>query len=196
MRILPVLGALALAVGVAACSNQKVPAEAALKVAQDAYGAVRAEAEKYAPHQAKAVQDALTAAQATLAKNDYAAVLQQAQSLTTQVSALGGAIAAKKSELTAAWNTMSASMPKMVDAVKSRVDTLSKSARLPAGVTKEAVASAKAGLATTGQAWSEALSAAAAGDVATAVAKARSVQASIANLMQSLNMQAPAAAGS
>jgi hypothetical protein len=197
MRTSSLLGSLALVAAVAvACANQQAPAEAALKLAQDAYSAVRAEAEKYVPDQARAIQDSLTSAQAALGKSDYAGVLQQAQSLTTRISALGGAIAAKKSELTKAWTAMSADMPKLVDAVKSRVDALSKSARLPAGVTSEALAGARAGLATTGQHWAEALAAAAAGDVATAVASARSVQASLANLMQSLNMQAPAATGS
>jgi hypothetical protein len=123
-------------------------------------------------------------------------VLKQAQSLTTQISALGGAIAAKKAELTKAWTTMESGVPKLVEAVKSRVDVLGKSRSLPAGITKETLNNAKAGLATASQTWSEATSAASVGDVATAVARARSVQASVVNLMQSLNMQVPAAAGS
>jgi hypothetical protein len=197
MRTLPVLASLTLVAIVAvACGNQQAPAEAALKVAENAYAAVRAEAEKYAPDQARAIQDSLTSAKAALGKSDYAGVMQQAQALTTKISGLGGAIAAKKSELTKAWTAMSTEMPKMVDAVKAKVDTLSKSARLPAGVTKEALANAKSGLATTGQHWAEALAAAASGDVSTAVSKARSVQASLANMMQSLNMQARAATGS
>lgn len=197
MRTLSLFGSLALVAVVAvACGSQQAPAEAALKLAENAYGAIRTEAEKYAPDQARAIQDSLKSARAALGKSDYAGVMQQAQALTTKISGLGGAIAAKKSELTKAWTTMSAEMPKMVDAVKAKVDTLSKSARLPAGVTKEALANAKAGLATTGQHWAEALAAAASGDVATAVARARAVQASLANMMQSLNMQARAATGS
>ena len=197
MRKLSLLRGLALAAVVAAaCSNQKAPAEAALKSAQDAYSAVRTDAEKYVPEQARAIQDGLASAQAALGKDDYAGVLKQTQSLTTQISGLGGAIAAKKAELTTAWNTMSAGVPKLVEAVKSRVDVLSKSRSLPTGITKDTLNSAKAGLASASQSWSEATSAASAGDVATAVARARSVQASVVNLMQSLNMQVPAAAGS
>jgi hypothetical protein len=197
MRKLSLLRGLALAAIVAAaCSNQKAPAEAALKSAQDAYSAVRTDAEKYVPEQARAIQDGLASAQAALAKDDYAGVLKQTQSLNTQISALGGAIAAKKTELTSAWTTMSAGVPKLVEALKSRVDILSQSRRLPAGITKETVNSAKAGLASASQTWSEATSAASGGDVATAVARARSVQASVVSLMQSLNMQVPAGAGS
>ena len=197
MRKISLLRTLALvAVFAAACSNQKAPAEAALKSAQDAYSAVRTDAEKYVPEQARAIQDSMASAQAALAKDDYAGVLKQAQSLNTQISALGGAIAAKKTELTNTWNTMSAGVPKLVEAVKSRVDVLSKSRSLPAGITKETLDSAKAGLATATQTWSEATSGASAGDVATAVVRARTVQASVVNLMQSLNMQVPAAAKS
>jgi hypothetical protein len=197
MRKISLLRTLALAAVVAAaCSNQKGPAEAALKSAQNAYSAVRADAEKYVPEQARAIQDGLASAQAALAKDDYAGVLKQTQSLNTQISGLGPAIAAKKAELTKAWTTMEAGVPKMVEAVKSRVDVLSQSRRLPAGITKETLDSAKVGLASATQTWSQATSAASVGDVATAVDRARSVQASIVNLMQTLNMQAPAAAGS
>jgi hypothetical protein len=197
MRKISLLRTLALAAVIAAaCSSQKAPAEAALKSAQDSYSAVRADAEKYVPEQARAIQDGLASAQAALAKDDYAGVLKQTQSLNTQISGLGPAIAAKKAELTKAWTTMEAGVPKMVEAVKSRVDVLSQSRRLPAGITKETLDSAKAGLASATQTWSQATSAASVGDVATAVDRARSVQASIVNLMQTLNMQAPAAAGS
>jgi hypothetical protein len=121
MRKISLLRTLALAAVVAAaCSNQKGPAEAALKSAQNAYSAVRADAEKYVPEQARAIQDGLASAQAALAKDDYAGVLKQTQSLNTQISALGAAIAAKKAELTKAWTTMEAGVPKMVEAVKSR----------------------------------------------------------------------------
>ncbi|HYN07715.1 MAG TPA: hypothetical protein VES67_10015 [Vicinamibacterales bacterium] len=197
MRKLSLLSALTLAVALAAaCANQKAPAEAALKSAQDAYNAVSADAQKYVPDQARAIQDSLASAQAALGKGDYAVVLTQAQALNTQIAALGSAIAAKKAELTTTWTTMSAGVPKLVEALKSRVDILSQSKRLPAGVTKDALDSAKAGVATASQTWSEATAAATIGDVATAVAKATAVRASVVNLMQVLNMQVPAAAGS
>ena len=60
MRRLLSLSALALIVAVAACASQKEPADAAIKSAQSAFSAVSAEAQKYVPDQAKAVQDGLT----------------------------------------------------------------------------------------------------------------------------------------
>ncbi|MGE5834109.1 MAG: hypothetical protein ACM4AI_06490 [Acidobacteriota bacterium] len=194
MRKLSFISVLALVVALAACSNQKPAAEAALKSAQDAYNRVSADAQKYVPDQARAIQDSLASAQAALAKNDYEGVLKQTQSINTQISALGSAIAAKKTELTTTWTTMSAGVPKMVDALKSRVDILSQSKKLPAGITKQTVDAAKAGLASAATTWSEATAAASAGDVATAVSKGTAVRASIVNMMQSLNMQVPGGA--
>jgi hypothetical protein len=195
MRKLSFISVLALVVALAACSNQKPAAEAALKSTQEAYNKVSADALKYVPDQARAIQDSLASAQAALAKNDYEGVLKQTQSINTQISALGSAIAAKKTELTTTWTTMSAGVPKMVDALKSRVDILSQSKKLPAGITKQTVDAAKGGLASAGQTWAEATAAASAGDIATAVAKGTAVRDSIANMMQSLNMQVPGGAG-
>ena len=45
-----------------------------------------------------------------------------------------------------AWGSMSTDVPKMVDAIQSRVDILSKSHHLPHGVTKDSLAAAKSGL--------------------------------------------------
>jgi hypothetical protein len=190
------LGAVVVVLALAsACSSQKDPADAAIKSAQSAYDAVSAQAQKYVPDQARAVQTSLTAAQDAFAKGDYQAALTQAQALPAQITALGSAISAKKAELTTAWNGMSAGIPKLVDALKSRVDTLSKSKGLPKGITKDALDSAKTGVAQATQEWSDASAAATSGDLATAVSKANDVKTNVVAMMKSLNMQVPAAAG-
>ena len=55
-RILSVVAALLVAVALAACSNQKAPAEQALKAAEEALNTAKAEAMKYVPDQAKSVE--------------------------------------------------------------------------------------------------------------------------------------------
>jgi len=195
MRTLSSLGALALVVALAACSSQQEPAQAALKTAQDAYGAVSAEAQRYVPDQARTVQASLTAAQDAFTKGDYAAALTQAQALPAQITALGTAISAKKAELTTAWTGMAAGVPKLVDAVKRRVDVLGKSKHLPAGITKETFDNAKTGLASATQTWSDATAAAGNGDLVSAMAKANDVKTQVVGIMKSLKMQVPAGAG-
>ena len=195
MRRLLSLGALVLIVTVAACSSQKEPADAAIKSAQSAFSAVSAEAQKYVPDQAKAVQDGLTAAQTAFTNGDYASALTQAQALPARITALGAAISAKKAELTTQWNTMSAGIPKLVEALSSRVDTLSKSKGLPKGITKETVSAAQSGLASATQTWQAATSAASSGDLATAMRQANDVKTRVVDLMKSLNMTLPPGVG-
>ena len=196
MRMLRSLGAVVVVLALAAaCSSQKDPADAAIKSAQSAYDAVSAQAQKYVPDQARSIQSSLTAAQDAFAKGDYQAALTQAQALPAQITALGSAISAKKAELTTAWNGMSAGLPKMVDALKSRVEILTKSKGLPKGVTKDAVDGAKSGLAAVTQEWSDASAAATGGDLATAVSKANDVKTKVVAMMRSLNMQVPPGAG-
>lgn len=195
MRRLLSLGAFVLVVAIAACASQKEPADAAIKSAQSAFAGVSAEAQKYVPDQAKAVQDALTAAQTAFTNGDYAGALTQAQALPARITALSAAISSKKAELTTQWNTMSAGIPKLVEALKSRVETLSKSKGLPKGITKETVTAAQSGLASVTQNWQAATSAASSGDLATAMRQANDVKTRVVDLMKSLNMQVPPGIG-
>jgi len=195
MRRLLSLSALALIVALAACASQKEPADAAIKSAQSAFSAVSAEAQKYVPDQAKAVQDGLTAAQTAFTNGDYASALTQAQALPARITALGAAISAKKAELTTQWNTMSAGIPKLVEALSSRVDMLTKSKGLPKGITKETVTAAQSGVATAKQDWQAATSAASSGDLATAMRQANDVKTRVVSLMKSLNMTVPPGVG-
>jgi hypothetical protein len=195
MRRLLSLSALVLIVAVAACASQKEPADAAIKGAQSAYSAVSAEAQKYVPDQAKAVQDALTAAQTAFTNGDYASALTQAQALPARITALSAAISSKKAELTTQWNAMSAGIPKLIEALSTRVDTLSKSKGTPKGITKETVTAAQSGVATAKQDWQTATSAASSGDLATAMRQANDVKTRVVDLMKSLNMTLPPGVG-
>jgi len=74
----------------------------------------------------------------------------------------------------------------MVDALQKKVDALSKSHHLPKGVTKDALAQAKAGVDGLKSEWSDASSAATSGDFTTALSKAQEVKDKVAAMMQSL----------
>ena len=184
-------GVALLALALAACQNQKGPAEASLKSAQDAFAAVSADAQLYAAEQAKPIQDALATATDAAAKSEWETVLAQTEPLTAQISELSTAISAKKAELAAAWPALAEGMPKLVSALKSRVDILSASRRLPAGLTAETVSAAKTGLESATQLWTEATTAADGGDLAAAATKGAEVKAKVVEAMTSLNMKLP-----
>ena len=195
-RSVLVIAALALA----ACASDKEPAEKALRAAEDAVNAAVADGSKYLPDQAKAVQSSLQSLKDTFAKGDYKAVLAGAGNVTSQAKALADATATKKAELekmkaelTKDWEAMSSGLPKVVDAIKSRVDILSQARKLPAGIDKAAVDGAKSGLETINKTWSEAQDAFKAGNVTDAVAKAKTVKTMAADIMTKLGMAVPEA---
>jgi len=179
---------------IAACGGgDKGPAETALKAAEAAIDSAKGEASKYMPDQVKSLESALAAAREKLSKGDYKAVLSEAPTLTVKAQELASAAAAKKAELTKSWEGLSSGMPKVVDAIKSRVDILSQSKKLPAGMSAETLAQAKAGLNEITQQWTAATEASKGGNLMDAVSKASSVKVKAAEVLTLLKMPVPEA---
>ena len=174
----------------------KGPAQAALTAADSAVSATKADGEKFVPAEFKALADAAAAAHAKFDSGDYKGALEGAQAVTTQAQAVVTAAAAKKTELMDAWKTMEGSLPAAVASIQKKLMELSTARKLPAGLDKAGLESAKTALEAATAAWAEAGTAFGAGDVATAVAKATSVKTSAETLMTQLGMApaAPAAA--
>lgn len=101
--------------------------------------------------------------------------------------------AAKKVELAKTWDGFSSGFPRVVDAIKSRVDILSQSKKLPAGMTPDNLATAKAGLADITQQWTAATDASKSGNLADAVAKTPSLKAKAVEVLTALKMPVPEA---
>jgi len=187
--------AVVMALLLAGCANQKAPAQQALASAETALAAVREQAQKYVPDQLQAVESQLQSAKDAFAKGDYKAVIATAPALSAAISSLGEAAQAKAADAEAAlakakdaWGATSADVPKMLDAIQSRVDILSKSHHLPAHVTKDGLASAKSGLDSLKSMWGEAASAATSGDYTSAMSKAQAVKDKATEIMKSLGM--------
>jgi hypothetical protein len=174
-------------------AGDKGPAETALKAAEEAINTAKVEASKYTPDQAKALDSGLAAVREKLSKGDYKAVLSEAPALTSKAQEVASAAAKKKEELTKAWQDLSGGMPKVVDAIQSRVDILSQSKKLPAGMSAETLAQAKAGLNEITQQWTAATEASKGGNLMDAVAKASSVKVKAAEVLTLLKMPIPEA---
>jgi len=181
--------------GLAACTNQKAPAEQAVASAETSLSAIRDEAQKYAPEALQPVDAQLSAMKDNLTKGNYPAVLAAAPNVNSSISGLKDVADNKKAEADAAlakakdaWTPMSTDVPKMVDAIQGRVDKLSKERHLPKGVTKDNVATAKSALDSMKSAWSDASNAAASGDFTTAVSKGQTVKDQASDTMKSLGM--------
>ena len=179
---------------IAACgSGDKGPAETALKAAEAAIDSAKGEASKYMPDQVRSLESALSSTREKLSKGDYKAVLSEAPALTSKAQEIASAAAAKKAELTKSWEGLSSGMPRVVEAIQSRVDILSQSKKLPAGMSAETLAQAKAGLSEITQQWTAATEASKGGNLMDAIAKASSVKVKAAEVLTLLKMPVPEA---
>ena len=182
------------AFAIAGCANKMAPAQKAIADIEAAVAAAGEDATKYIPDQVQAVNDQVTNLKAMFDKKDYKGVLAAAPALLTQAQGLTSAAAAKKTEMMDAyageWSTLSSSVPEAVAAIQSRVDVLSKSKKLPAGMDAATLDSVKTSLAEANTMWSQATEAQAAGDLEQAVTLAQQVKTRTDELLTTLGMTA------
>jgi hypothetical protein len=188
--------ALAAAVILAACANQKEPAEQAVAKIDASLNELRTDAQQYAAEDLQAVDASVGRLKENLAKQDYRAVVMGAPSVASEVDALKEKVATAKSDAEATlaaaqseWNDLTASVPPMVEKLQARVDQLSKSRRFPKGMDKAAFDSAKANFESLKTEWTEAGSEFASGQAASAVRKARSAKAKAEELINALEVK-------
>ena len=177
----------------AGCAREKGPADTAIKAAEASVDAVRAEASRYVPDMVQQVDANLAAAKDKFAKGDYKGALADAQAANAGAQELAAATEARKAEATQTWQTLSAGLPPVIEALKSRVDMLAQSRKLPANVSAEAFASAQAAVAEMEQQWAAANAAAQSGNVGEAAMLASGVKAKAAQVMTVLGMEVPEA---
>ncbi|MCX5849980.1 MAG: hypothetical protein NTW65_11090 [Deltaproteobacteria bacterium] len=177
-----------------ACSGGKGAAELAIKTAEEAVNATKAEAAKIIPDEVKSLEDTLATAKEKIVKGEYKAALEEATALAGKAREVLAAAKAKKEELTKKWTELSQGVPQTVADIQSKVDSLSKVKKLPASLTKEKLAEAKAGLASIKDEWTKAEESFKIGSFADAVNVATSLKDKALKIMESLGMSAPAAA--
>jgi hypothetical protein len=178
-----------------ACSPNKGPAEQAIKTAQSAYDAIKGDALRYVPDKSHAVEETLAAARTSFDKGDYDMALSAANSVIPAVNDLTAVTAVKKVELTRTWGDLSNGVPKLVGAIQSRVNYLSKSKALPAGLDPTALEGARSGLADLTKMWTDATAAYQSGNITSAVATATMAKNQAVQIMSTLGMPIPSAAG-
>ena len=196
MRIAKMLVALAATtLMLAACASQKEPAEKAVAQVESSLAEFRADAEKYAADELKAVDTSVTKLKNNLAGKDYSSVVRSATAVASEVKSLKQTVATRKADMEATmaaaqaeWTDLSAKVPQMVEAIQTRVDTLSKSRKLPKNLDKAGFETVKTDLETMKTEWTEAGSQFASGMAADAVRKARAAKAKGDELLAKLEM--------
>lgn len=164
----------------------KTGSDAAIKAGEEAFNAVKGDAMKYVPEQAKGLSDSIDAAKAAFAKQDYAGALSAAKDIAGKAKDLGPAAMKAKDEMTAGWGNLSGGMPKMVAGAEARVKTLTAQHKLPEGAGDKLEAVKKG--------WSDASDAFKSGNLADAMNKANAAKNQLTDLAGSLGMKPAAAA--
>jgi len=165
----------------------------AMKAAEEAVNTAKAEAGKYLPDEVKSLEESLASLKDKFAKKEFAAVVTEGQALSAKAKEVMDSAKLKKEEMTASWTSMSQELPKMVDMMQSKVDLLSQAKKLPADLSTEKFAEAKAGLASVKEEWSKALQNFNAGNVADAVSSGKALKERALQIMGSLGLAMPSA---
>jgi len=189
MKVYQALLPLAAAMMIAGCGNRGT-AQNVVGQAESSVTKVRESAAAIAPTELKAAETTLAHMKENFDERNYKVVVADVPQFNTQMKALEDAVVAKQAEAAAhsqEWNTLHAEVPKSVEAIQARVESL-KPAALPKDVTKEELATAKTELETMKATWAEATAAADAGNTVEATDKGRIVQAKAEELKNQLGM--------
>jgi len=176
-----------------ACSQME-PAKQALDGVDAALSATSADAGKYIPDQYAAVQAKVSNLKSAFDKQDYATVVTGGPAVLADIKSLAASTAIKKDQvmhaMAAQWTGLSASVPKLVDSVKSRVDALSKKSSVPHGVD---LPTAKAAIADAATSWAKAQAAYGTGNIDDAVNAANDTQSKAQAAAAAIKMNLPMA---
>jgi hypothetical protein len=195
------IGNLMLAVAAASllitgCARQRAPATEALERIETALNEVKADAAKYAPDGLKGVEAQYERLKASLDSKDYENVLAGSPQLEKAVSSLREAVEsgkanarAKLAAAKAEWETLSADVDKLVNDIQGRVDTLSKSKRLPWGLSKDEFEGAKSAFEAMKASWADASAEFKKGDAEEANTKARTAKGMGEELVERLDVK-------
>jgi hypothetical protein len=192
-----------LGMALAACADEREPAQRAISDIDTRLNAAAPEAAKYVPEQLHEVQTALEALRATYNEKRYITVVSKAPGVMSAADALGSAAAARKAAIQAAlsdeWAALAAAVPSDAAAIQNHLDVLAQRAAKHSGATADLDA-ARAGLSKNASLWSKAQAAFATGNMAEAVTIAEGVKSNLEKLAGSIHLDvaapsAPSTAG-
>ena len=181
-----------IAASTSACSGiGKDASDEALRQAQASYEAIKADAKRYLPEQATLIEEAYDSVKNDLAHGEFMKGLKGAQALDGKIGELRTVLETKKAALEKSWQDIDASVPTSVEALQKRLDELERSGKLPANISKETVAAAKAAIPVVRAKWDDALAAAKSADWKAAIDTAVAVKMKAGELLTSLGITMP-----
>jgi hypothetical protein len=162
------------------CASQQDRASRVVAEAEQTLQAFKEDAQRLAPEQYAAAEQAIARLKTQLQQRDFAGVITALPTVTTQLAALQELANARRAELEAAieraraeWTGLSLDVPASLDALQRRIDELAAAGKLPAGVDRNTLAEARKTLEALRAKWAEALASFAQGRLPEAADQAR-----------------------
>jgi membrane-associated HD superfamily phosphohydrolase len=171
-------------------------ADQALSQSEAAIQSLGPEVQQFMTTEYEQVVQAHQEARQKHANKDWKGATAAAKAATAKAESLTAQVSVRRTELENEWTALEATMPAMVQALKTRVDQVMKGVaegKLPEGVTPEAVSAAQAGVATIEQRWPQAVALKEGGQLVDALLIGRSLKAEGDKLIASLGTPAATA---
>lgn len=189
MKVYQALLPVAAALMIAGCGSRST-AQNVVGQAENALNQVRGDASVAAPNELKAADATLAHMKQNFDQREYKVVVADVPQFNQQMDAIKTAVETRQSgELAATqeWTTLNTEVPKAVEEIQAKVDSLKPNA-LPKDVTKDELETAKKDLETMKATWTEATTAANNGDIVAATEKGRTVHAKAQEIKSTLGM--------
>lgn len=178
------------------CASQQDAASRVVAEAEQTLQAFKDDAQRLAPEQYAAAEQAIARLKTQLEQRDFASVITALPAVTTQLAALQELANARRAELEAAieraradWAGLSLEVPASLDALQRRIDELAAAGKLPAGIDRNTLAEARKTLEALRAKWAEALASFAQGRLPEAADQARESQQGAAELAAQLEVK-------
>jgi hypothetical protein len=180
------------ALALAACSDARGKAEAAITSADQAIAA--ADAGKVMPSEVQILTSAVQVARDTLAKGDAAAAQAIVADIPAKAADLAARVPAKRAELTAQLDTLGFAMQKNLAAIQAKVDEIDRTRRRPAGLTAAGLDSVRATLASAPGEWKQVEADVQAGELDAAYGKGTTLRLKVSAALEAVGLVAGEAA--
>jgi hypothetical protein len=172
----------------AACAGAKGRAESDLAAAERAVAALPPEATKVVPDQVTALTDAINQGKDHVSKREYEAASAAVHDVPAKAQLVTDSLPARKAALSSALDTLAVAMPRNLNAIQAKLDSIAEGKRLPRGLDEQELQAAKDTHAAVSAEWVEVMNAYKAGDLAGAMSRAQRLKARVSRSLMALGL--------
>jgi hypothetical protein len=171
-----------------ACSSPKRTAESDLATAERAMAALPADAAKIGGRELAPLTEAVNRGRDLIAKGEFASASSVLTTIPAKAQTLAQWLPEQKATLTALMDTLMVAMPRNLDAMRGRLDTIGHQRQLPRGLDEQELQEAKDTYAAAAAEWAEIVKGFKAGELADAMARAQALKDRVSHSLMALGL--------